>query len=252
MKLYLFCRPKMAWTYEHDIMLCREILVEEPFRYKAGTREKCQVWDKIANNLNKNCTGLRFSVNQRGVRDRFAVIERAYKRKMAAEERESGTNPEPTELDQAVESIIERSEGAQIEIEKVDEGKKRQAEKEKETAESIRRGQWKDWLRPETELGEGLRKKRRIGIETGHMEPFKEKSERELSYRGDKMKLKRKELELRERELMLKERKQGEKEKRDERLMAMIMEQQNFQKALLLQLQQQNQAILSLFEQLKK
>ena len=91
---------------------------------------------------------------------------------------------------------------------------------------------------------------KRIGIETGHMELFKEKSERELSYRGDKLKLKRKELELRERELILRE--QGERENRDERLMAMIMEQQNFQKALLLQLQQQNRAVLSLFEQLKK
>ena len=253
MKLYLFCRPKMAWTYEHDIMLCRKILVEEPFRYKAGTREKGQVWDKIANNLNKNCTGLRFSVNQRGVRDRFAVIERAYKRKMAAEERESGTNPESTEVDQAVESIIERSEGAQIEIEKVDEGKKRQAEKEKETAEIIRKRSMDRLAETrDRELGEGVRKKRRIGIETGHMELFKEKSEREFSYRGDKVKLKREELELRERELMLKEREQGEREKRDERLLAMIMEQQNCQKALLLQLQQQNQAILSLFEQLKK
>ena len=56
---------------------------------------------------------------------------------MATEERESGKNPEPIELDQAIENIIERSEGAQLEIEKVHEGKKRQAEKE--TAESIRK-----------------------------------------------------------------------------------------------------------------
>ena len=166
----------MAWTYEHDILLCREILVEEPFRFKAGTREKGQVWDKIANNLNKNCTGLRFSVNQRGVRDRFTVIERSFKRKMAAEERESGTNPEPTELDQAIENIIERSEGAQIEIEKVDEGKKRQAEKEKETAESIRKRSMERLAETrEREMGDGLRKKRRFGLETGHMEPLKRK-----------------------------------------------------------------------------
>ena len=84
------------------------------------------------------------------------------------------------------------------------------------------------------------------------MELFKEKSERELSYRGDKLKLKRKELELRERELILREREQGEREKRDERLMAMLVEQQNYQKTLLLQLQQQNQSLLSLFDQLKK
>ena len=97
------------------------------------------MWDKIANNLNENSIGLGFSVNQRGVRDRFTVIERSFKTKMSAEERENGTNPEPTELDQAIENIIERSEGAQIEIDKVDEGKKGQAEKEKETAESIKK-----------------------------------------------------------------------------------------------------------------
>ena len=34
----------MAWTYEHDIFLCREILSDEPFRFKAGTREKGQAW----------------------------------------------------------------------------------------------------------------------------------------------------------------------------------------------------------------
>ena len=82
------------------------------------------------------------------------------------------------------------------------------------------------------------------------MELFKEKSERELSYRGDKLKLKRKELELRER-VGPKRKRTWRKGERDERLMAMIMEQQNFQEALLLQRQQQNQAVLSLFEQLK-
>ena len=91
-----------------------------------------------------------------------------------------------------------------------------------------------------------------MGIETGHVELLKEKSSKELSYRRDKLELKRQKLELRERELMLTEREKGEREKRDERLMAMLMEQQNFQKALILQLQQQNQTILSLFEQLKK
>ena len=91
-----------------------------------------------------------------------------------------------------------------------------------------------------------------MGIETGHIELFKEKSSKELSYRRDKLEFKRQELELRERELMLTEREKMEREKRDERLMAMLMEQQNFQKVLLLQLQQQNQTILSLFEKLKK
>ena len=67
-----------------------------------------------------------------------------------------------------MESIIERSEGAQIGIEKVDEGKKDGQRKGKKHHNVYERGQWKDWLRPERErerdMGESLRKKRRIGI----------------------------------------------------------------------------------------
>ena len=124
----------MAWTYEHNILLCREILIEVPFRFKAGAREKGQGWDKIATTLNKHCTGLAFSVNHRGVRDRFTVIERSCKRKLAADLRESGINPEPTELDQAIDNIIERGEGAQIEIEKklMKAGKDRQRKRRKQ------------------------------------------------------------------------------------------------------------------------
>ena len=30
----------MTWTEEHDITLCREILTEEPFNFKNGSRER--------------------------------------------------------------------------------------------------------------------------------------------------------------------------------------------------------------------
>ena len=136
----------MTWSVDHDVLLCREILVEEPFRFKAGTREKGQVWDKIANSLN-NCKELRFLVNQRGVRERFALLEKNFRRKMAAEERQSGTNPELTELDQALENIIERREGAEEEIARGDANKQKQVEKEKETAEDVRKRSMEDWQR---------------------------------------------------------------------------------------------------------
>ena len=155
----------MTWTYNHDILLCREILVEEPYRFKAGTRDKGQAWETIANNLNGNNTECRFVVNQRGVRDRYTNLEKSFTRKMAAEERASGINAEPTDLDLAIESIIERSEGAH-DMARNDENKKKQAEQEKETAESIRQRSM-DRL-AETrgrEIGEGSRRKRRGGME---------------------------------------------------------------------------------------
>ena len=45
-------RHKMAWSTDHDVLLCREILVTEPYRLKIGTLEREQAWDKVANALN--------------------------------------------------------------------------------------------------------------------------------------------------------------------------------------------------------
>lgn len=47
----------MAWTTSHDQMLCREILVTDPF---TGTRKSTVArgtkWEEVADNLNKIMT----------------------------------------------------------------------------------------------------------------------------------------------------------------------------------------------------
>ena len=128
----------MIWTNQHDILLCREILLEEPYKFKHGSRERGQCWDKIANSLS-HVEKPRFIVDQRSVRDHFMKLEKSHKRKMAAEERASGISPEHTELDEALQDIMERSEGAQDELAKGEERKEKNAEKEKETAENVRK-----------------------------------------------------------------------------------------------------------------
>ena len=60
----------MTWSNQHDVALCREMLVVQPFRFKHGTRDRGQSWDRIAKNLNKLDHPM-FLVDQRGVRDRF-------------------------------------------------------------------------------------------------------------------------------------------------------------------------------------
>ena len=74
-------RHKMVWSTNHDVLLCREILIAEPYRYKAGTSERSQVWDKVAQALN-SIEGIHFVVDQRAVREGYAKLERNYKRKM--------------------------------------------------------------------------------------------------------------------------------------------------------------------------
>eukprot|EP00794_Sanderia_malayensis_P013413 gene13413-14787_t len=226
-------------------------MIEEPFRFKAGTRERGQAWDRIATNLNNN-KELRFSVHQRGVRERYALRERMFKRKMAAEERESGTNPEPTELDQAIESIIERSEGAEEEIARGDANKRKQAEKEKETAESVRKRSMERLAEMrEREIEEGTRKKRRSGeVET--VQFLKEKSRKEMEMRKEEWDIKKGEIELRERELSLKEREQEARQKREEDMVYTIMQQQQQLQTIIMQLQQQNQAVIALLANMQK
>ena len=84
-------RHKMVCSSGQNKLLCREILVTEPYKFKAGTQERGQAWDKVARELNV-IHGIRFVADQSAVRERYAKIERDFKRKMAAEERASGIN----------------------------------------------------------------------------------------------------------------------------------------------------------------
>ena len=126
----------MVWSNSHDLLLCREILVTEPYRYKVGTRERGQAWDTVANALNA-VEGLRFVVDRRGVRERYANLDRNFTKKMAAEERASGITPEKTELDDAIKSIMERKEGAEEEIASMAESSTMMLKWERETAVSV-------------------------------------------------------------------------------------------------------------------
>jgi len=58
-------------------MLAGEILLCEPFKYRAGSKERGSAWSQIANNLN---THPGFTVSQRAARDRFSILEKKAKR----------------------------------------------------------------------------------------------------------------------------------------------------------------------------
>ncbi len=71
-------------------------MVEGPFKYKVGSRDRGKCWDKVANLLNA-IEKPHFTVYQRAVRDRFVKLEKGFKRKVAEENRASGVVPEHTE-----------------------------------------------------------------------------------------------------------------------------------------------------------
>ena len=81
----------------------------------------------------------KFIVDQRSVRDRFAKLEKLNKRKIAEEEKASGISSEITEIDEALEDIVERTWEVQEQLAVENEEKQNVARKEKGTAENIRK-----------------------------------------------------------------------------------------------------------------
>ena len=68
----------MDWTEEHDIILLREILAQDPYSYKTRSREHGQV-QSIADVLN-SMQQLQFKVTSRFTRDHLNVLANEYSR----------------------------------------------------------------------------------------------------------------------------------------------------------------------------
>ena len=99
------------------------------------------------------------------------------------------------------------------------------------------------------EVEEGRRKKRRTG-DGDKIDYLKEKSKEHIDLKREELELKRKELEIRERELELKARVQEARLKTQENLTKTMMQQQL--QAIILQLQQQNNAVIALLSNMQK
>ena len=105
----------MKWSEEHDLMLCREVLVIEPFKYPKQSRERGIIWGEIAQNLN-GLSSPKFTVRTRSVRHRLTLLLKKYKEKMRNEEQGSGMKcDEETELEMALSDIIEKEQAADLE-----------------------------------------------------------------------------------------------------------------------------------------
>lgn len=125
----------MEWTEQKDMMLAREILLCEPFKCRASSKERGSAWSQIANNLN---THPGFTVSQRAVRDRFGILKKKAKKQKLEIENGTGISPEDSELDLALEEIIEKCEAAEQELQLDNQGKAKKLEKDKETAQELR------------------------------------------------------------------------------------------------------------------
>ncbi|CAH3185724.1 unnamed protein product, partial [Porites lobata] len=192
-----------VWTKDHDLLLCREVLSVNPYSAKKNSNERGRLWDRISANLNST-SDVYFSVTKRSVRDHIAVLIKKYKKKMKDEEKASGINPEPTELEQALAEIIEMEEAAETEHQDGDGRRKEKDEADKHKAESMRKLAMEklgETQKRAVEEGEQdcQKKKRRSGNDT--IEYLREKSESDKVLKEEELSLKRKQQELEEKKL---------------------------------------------------
>lgn len=187
----------MKWTEDHDIMLCREVLVVQPFQYRPKSAERGNAWTSVACELNK-IQEIRFAVSQKAVRDRLKLLIERFKRKMREEETASGICPEESELDQALYSILEIMEEAEQQYDKSANEKQKQVD-DRKNAEEFRSRAMETFAESKKRESENEgsqpkpRKKRASGGET--LVYLQEKAEKEFEIRKAELEIKKKEIE---------------------------------------------------------
>ena len=228
----------MEWSSKHDIFLCTEILITEPFKFRKGSLDRGRLWTVVANNLNR-IEEVHFNVKQRGVRERWEVIQSRWQARMRNEEKASGIAPEPeSDLDNMIQEITEKERLA--EEGRGGDEKIKKAESERETAEHVRKQAMETFNETEkrseskTEdecLNKSTKRKRRSGSDS--VEYLREKSSLEMKLRAEELAVKKKQLELDE-----------------ARQNSFVTQQKETLTALMQMQQQQNFAIMQMFERL--
>lgn len=262
----LFFRSKsFQWSESHDIILCREILVSEPYYFKPRSPERGKAWEKIANNLN-SIHDPKFRVTTRFVRDRYTILATKQAQKLKMEERATGIEVEQTESDVLLEEILEKEKLGKEQIE-LDLGeKKRKAEKEKMTAENMREQAMKrmeekskrkseDTDADEVGSSKMKRARRGVGDVVGYLQ---EKATKEYSLKVEELEIRKKELETAaEREKAKSEHQEKLSQQQQDTMLSLVNQmqqqqqhQQNMQAMLVAQQQQQNQMLMSIMGKL--
>ena len=174
----------MVWNNHKDVLLCREILVVEPYKFKEKTREMGAAWTLLSDNLNQ-VSG--FTVNMRAVRERFKLLEAKYKKKNNEELKATGISPEESEIYVLLEEIIIRMK----EIKFGGENKEKE-QSDKMLGEEIRQQAWETYTETkkrkplEDKSPANIKRQRTSGNETVSF--LRERMEGENWYREREMK----------------------------------------------------------------
>ena len=137
-----------------------------------------------------------FKVSKRSVRDRLTLLQAKYKEKIREEERASGIDCEETQLDTAVEEILDKEKAADMERNEQAGTLTKQHQSEKASAEEVRRQAMERLGKTQkrnADMEEGKPSKRGKRRSSDTVEYLKEKFELESKLRKDEMEFKKNE-----------------------------------------------------------
>ena len=97
-------RELFIWKKHHDLLLLKEVVLEEPFKHNNGSKEKGASWSKIADVLTQH--GMK--VTQRSVRERFDKLYSDFKEREREKKQANGIDVEYNDNHKALRGIHER------------------------------------------------------------------------------------------------------------------------------------------------
>ena len=169
----------------------------EPFKYPKRSKERSEIWGRIAVNLNSP-RSQKFTVSKRSVRDRLTLLQTKYKEKIREEERASGKDCQKTQLDAALEEIAEKERAADLERNDKTSAVNKKNKSEKTSAEEVRLQAMECLSKTQkrnADLGEEKSSKYRKRSSDA-VEYLKEKFQEEKELRKEEIELKRKEQQM--------------------------------------------------------
>ena len=188
-----------------------------------------------------------FKVDKRAVRDRYNLLSRELRNKLKREKKESGIETDMSDVEVALEELIEKEDAAEKEQTVVDDQKKAKDSQERENAEAMRKkametlGQTQKRKVDDNESG-GRKKKRSRGRDTLNF--LKEKNEMVQTMQKEEFELRRQQLHV-------------ESKKQDNFMQMMLNQQQqqqqqmkDFQAMMAVQAKQQNDLMIALVSKL--
>ena len=235
----------MKWTKEHDVLLGKEVMLFELWKYKLGSRETGNCLYRIAESLNQLQEPF-FNMSQKSIRDRLKILERDLKRKDRFERNASGISPEKSEIDVIMEDYLERKEEQERESEKISD----KTAKDKASAEEMRNKAMERLGETKKRAGDDQPRKKRKHTPNETMDYLREATEKECELKKEELEFRKKQEEraLAQQNLMFQQQQEMSRQFQDQ----LKNQQQQFQMMCQMFMQQQQQQSQALLELLKK